>query len=315
MTAQSFTHTSIHTSHRPLNGQQDAMRVRQLLIDSYTRMGREFNWETRRWEGWYWTVTDAERDTPMRGSQAHIWETAEGQILGAAVPEEPGDLSILIHPDYRALEEDILTWAEDHLAVTHETGQRQLRTWAFDWDTDRQDRLRRHGFVANSSDCFQHRRRLVSDPIDDVPLPEGYSLRSITATNEDVEGWVTCTNATFGQTYLPEMHRNFQVDSPSHNYDLHIVAVAPDGTFAAFAGLTVDDINRTATFEPVGTHPDHRRKGLARAAMYEGIRRLQALGSADVVYVANWGTAEAGQFYAAIGMAHYATLTAWDKIF
>jgi hypothetical protein len=31
--------------------------------------------------------------------------------------------------------------------------------------------------------------------------------------------------------------------------------------------------------------------------------------------VANWGTADAGKLYAAVGLEHYATSTAWVKIF
>lgn len=298
---------------RPLQGKDDALRLRQFLIETYTLMGREFNWETRRWEGSYWCVSDAALADPVWGANATLWETAEGRIVGAAIPDGPGDLALQIHPDYRALEDEILEWAEAHMAVAAEDGRCRLIAWAFDWDTERQQRLQRRGYVQSASQCFKHRRRAVSDPVPDAPIAAGYSIRSVQPTTADVERWVACTNATFNQSYAPEYHRNFQVYSPSHNYDLHIIAEASDGTFAAFAGLTVEVVNRYATFEPVGTHPDHRRKGLARAVMVEGLRRLQALGTADVVYVANWGTADAGQLYAAVGLQHYATFTVWEK--
>ena len=38
----------------------DALRLNQFLIDTYALMGRDFNWETRRWEGSYWCVSDAD---------------------------------------------------------------------------------------------------------------------------------------------------------------------------------------------------------------------------------------------------------------
>ncbi|MBZ0320298.1 MAG: GNAT family N-acetyltransferase [Anaerolineae bacterium] len=298
---------------RPLQGKDDAMRLRQFLIDTYTLMGREFNWETRRWEGSYWCVSDATLADPAWGANTILWETAEGMIVGAVIPDGPGDLALQIHPDYRALEDEILKWAEAHMAVAAEDGRCRLIAWAFDWDTEREKRLQRRGYVQSPNQCFKHRRRSVNDPVSDASVVEGYIIRSVQPTSADVERWVACTNATFNQAYAPEYHRNFQVYSPSHNYDLHIIAEARDGTFAAFAGLTVEVVNRYATFEPVGTHPDHRRKGLARAVMVEGLRRLQALGTADVVYVANWGTADAGQLYAAVGLQHYATFTVWEK--
>ena len=34
----------------------------------------------------------------------------------------------------------------------------------------------------------------------------------------------------------------------------------------------------TCEFEPVGTHPDHRRKGLAGAVMYAAMRRAREIG-------------------------------------
>jgi mycothiol synthase len=306
--------SSTRITNRPLQGDADAMRLRQLLIDSYATMGREFNWETRRWEGSYWTVTDTERANPSWGAHTQVWETSQGHIIGAVVPESPGDIALQIHPDYRTLEGEMIVWAEEHLAISNDSGKRELKIWAFDWDTERKEQLTKRGFTPQDDQTYCHRRRVVSDPIPDIDLAEGYILRSVQDTDSDVQNWVNCSNNTFGQSYNYDLHPNFQHYSPSHNYDLHVIAEAPDGTFAAFAGLTVDEVNRYATFEPVGTHSNHRRKGLARAIMYEGIRRLQTLGTADIVYVANWGTADAGLFYADMGMEHYATNRAWRKV-
>jgi ribosomal protein S18 acetylase RimI-like enzyme len=43
--------------------------------------------------------------------------------------------------------------------------------------------------------------------------------------------------------------------------------------------LTFEPTNRSGVFEPVCTHPDHQRRGLARALMLEGMRRLRDLGT------------------------------------
>lgn len=57
------------------------------------------------------------------------------------------------------------------------------------------------------------------------------------------------------------------------------MAVAPDGAIAAFCTLWFDDVTRSAYFEPVATVPQHQRKGLARALLTEGLRRLQRMGA------------------------------------
>lgn len=300
---------------RPLKGKTDAMRLRQLLIDSYQQLGQEFNWEIRRWEGSFWCVSDAQVSDPTWGARTHLWETSEGLLIGAAVPDGPGDVALQVHLDYRGVEDAMLDWAEEHIAHPTEDGRRRVVAWAYAWDTERQERLARRGYAPKEDWFWHHRRRPANIPVPALPVAEGYTVRSVTPAESDVERWVACTNTVFGQSYTPERHRNFQRHSPSHNYDLHIVAEAPDGTFAAFAGLTVAAANRYGLFEPVGTHPDHRRKGLAAAVMHEAIRRVQALGTVDVLYVANWGTADAGKLYASVGMELYATEHAWVKVF
>jgi GNAT superfamily N-acetyltransferase len=41
----------------------------------------------------------------------------------------------------------------------------------------------------------------------------------------------------------------------------------------------LDEANKTAEFEPVGTHPDYRRRGLARAMLLHGMHRARASGA------------------------------------
>ena len=47
--------------------------------------------------------------------------------------------------------------------------------------------------------------------------------------------------------------------------DLHILVEAPDGTMASSTIMWLDEANKTAEFEAVGTHPDYRRLGLVIA--------------------------------------------------
>jgi mycothiol synthase len=64
---------------------------------------------------------------------------------------------------------------------------------------------------------------------------------------------------------------------PLYRRDLDILAVAPDGELAAFGTVWFDDVTRTAVFEPVGTHPNHQKRGLGKAVMSEGLRRAHRL--------------------------------------
>jgi ribosomal protein S18 acetylase RimI-like enzyme len=55
--------------------------------------------------------------------------------------------------------------------------------------------------------------------------------------------------------------------------------VAPDNSFAAFALGWLDEANSMGLLEPVGTHADHRRRGLGRAASLLALRNLRAAGA------------------------------------
>jgi len=46
--------------------------------------------------------------------------------------------------------------------------------------------------------------------------------------------------------------------------------------------MWLDEVNKTAEFEPVGTHPGYRRLGLGRAMLLHGMRLARAAGAMHV---------------------------------
>ncbi|MBN2581993.1 MAG: GNAT family N-acetyltransferase [Planctomycetes bacterium] len=127
----------------------------------------------------------------------------------------------------------------------------------------------------------------VSDPFSTVPPPEGFSVRSL-AEDNDVAAisrllWRGFDHPSEPPHGSPE-GRRFMESAPSFDKDLNVAAKAPDGTFVSYCGMWYEPVHRVAYVEPVCTDPDYRRKGLARAAVLEGIRRCGQRG-ATVAYV------------------------------
>ena len=60
---------------------------------------------------------------------------------------------------------------------------------------------------------------------------------------------------------------------------LDFVVEADDGTLVASAIGWFDEANVTAEFEPVGTHPDYRQRGLGRALLLFGMQRFRDAGA------------------------------------
>lgn len=299
---------------RPFEGEKDFWRVRSLLIDTYPITPVGFNWEIRRWDGWRYH-RECTSITPEWSERLHIWETEEGCLVGVAHPENDGSAFFELHPDYRHIEEEMIAWAEAYLAVAPRAGQpRQLEIAVFDYDAPRRHLLEKRAYAMLPYTFVTRRLRFGSRPLPQPEAVQGYLLRSTNASDDDYARVAAVLNAGFNRTmHTTEEFRNFATQSPSFRHDLNLVAEAPDGSFAALVGVTYDETNRRAIIEPVCTHPDHRRKGLARALMLEGMRRVRMQGAADVM-VDTGDAVAANALYDEIGFTEAYRGNIWRKV-
>jgi ribosomal protein S18 acetylase RimI-like enzyme len=113
------------------------------------------------------------------------------------------------------------------------------------------------------------------------PSPvDGFEIRPLQGEHEHAAR-ADAARLAFASTLEPEVHRARYLRfmrSPAYVLEHDLVAVAPDGTIASFAIYWQDDELSLAQFEPVGTHPEFQRRGLARALLHEGLTRLAAAG-------------------------------------
>lgn len=310
--------TALHTHQivsRPFQGEADFWRVRQLLIETYPITPTSFNWEIRRWDGWRYHRQHTDI-TPLWHERIHLWETETGRLVGVAHPESSGDACFELHPDYRCIENDMIAWAEDHLsAPTNENPACQLLIAALDYDSPRRRLLEQRGYERLPYTFMERRLRFGSKPLHQPILETGYFLRSARPKDEDdYQRTADILNAAFNRTmHTAQECRNFATQSPSYHDDLELVAEAQDESFAALVGVTYDEVNRRGIFEPVCTHPDHRRKGLARALMFEGMCRLKALGATDL-YVNTGDDVAANALYEDVGFTEAYEGHIWRKV-
>jgi predicted N-acetyltransferase YhbS len=67
-------------------------------------------------------------------------------------------------------------------------------------------------------------------------------------------------------------------EAPDYRKDLDLFVVAPNGDYASFGTVWIDEKNEYGNFEPVGTHTEYQRMGLASALMFEGFKRMTQYG-------------------------------------
>jgi mycothiol synthase len=299
---------------RLIDTDEDWWRVRHLLIETYPITPVDFNWDIRRWDGWrYHREDDSEYQEGKTGIR--LWETEDGQLVGVAHPEGRGDVHLELHPDYRHLEEDMLAWAEEHLAVPTEDGQqRRLDIFVLAYNAPRLRLLKQRGYEKMPWSGVSRRLRLGNWPLPVPVLADGYTLRTTRPDSEDYQRVADMLNAAFNRTLHtgPEVRR-FMTQAPCFRHELDLVAEAPDGSLAAYVGVIFEETNRHGLFEPVCTHPDHRQKGLAQALMFEGLHRLKALGAVHVL-VATGDAIPANRLYDSIGFTEAYEGHIWRKV-
>lgn len=298
-------------THRPLTGWRDVLAVRDFLGALYdeTRTGRA--WEIRRWEGRFWHDDPAAvaRSLEAPSGDIRIWEEA-GRIVAVAHPEGEGEAHLQTHPHHVELENEMLAWAEQVLS-RRSGSARSLLTFALTDDWRRRDLLRSCGYELEPWHLVQRWRSLIDD-VAEPSVAAGYHLRSLRSGDRaDASGLVRVINAAFGHSFGPDALLSFE-HSPSYRAELQIVAVADDGAIAAHAGVTLDVRNHLAIVEPVCTHPDHRRRGLASACMAEGLRRARSLGAVRAT-VGTGGDNPSNEVYARLGFTDVEVVEAWKK--
>jgi mycothiol synthase len=242
-----------------------------------------------------------------RNENLQLVEDEAGQIIGVIMlyPPKYKSFAVMTHPQKRgAFEDSLIGWAEEQLLT--EQWQRgieadELLSDMADCDPQREALLTARGYVKNDAPWLICTLRSLEDSIPSPDLPEGFTMRSAEGFHEaDALGEVhsSAFDSEWQQgEYLQVMR------SPGFEVERELVMVAPDGHLAAFLIYWLDPVTKCGLFEPVGCHKDFRRRGLTRALMYEGMRRMVEHGMIKAMVcheVAEENPASAG-LYASVG--------------
>jgi ribosomal protein S18 acetylase RimI-like enzyme len=219
---------------------------------------------------------------------------------GSVTEVTGADLTYQVHPDHTALVDDVIEWFDGVAAGLERTvapttaEEFALTRWAA------------HGYqsdveaLGDTGDWTQLNQRDLAEVAQPV-LPAGFRFRTAgeagpeAAVQAHVDAWAP--SAYTARSY-EDVRR-----TAAYRSDLHVLVEAPDGTMASSAIMWFDAANRTVEFEPVGTHPDYRRLGLARAMMLHGLHRARAAGAthATVVCLGAPGHPKARGLYYSLG--------------
>ena len=235
-----------------LRGPAWAQHVGDLTWQRFQHTGREPLWRTRLWE-------------------------EDGRTIAYGWLFEGGVLDFCVHPERPELLEHVLDWAG------------AAETDALDANVDAIATLERRGFERRpDDDPFMVYLARDLDELPPLRPPDGFELRTVTEV--DVESRAEAHRSAFEPSRVTvESYGNVMRAWP-YRSDLDCIAVGPDGLVGAYCLAWLDDRNAAGELEPVGTHPDYRRRGLATAVCAFALRRLREEG-ANVAVVYSRGDA------------------------
>ncbi len=301
---------------RPYRSDDDFWRMRAFLREIFPLNNRfERYWSVPRLDYWRWHLIPTCETTPME-QMTFLWETADGKLAAILHATDPGEAFHHIHPDFRSfdLESRMYAVAEEHLSGVDAAGRRRLLTLADEGDHLRVEVLEARGYVQRDV-TVHHWMRDLDGPLPEAPASDGYTIRSMGDAREyESRAWASWRafhadepDDGFGGG---DWFANLQ-SAPLYRRDLDIVAEAPNGEIAAFATIFYEDVNRSAVCVLVGTAAEHWRRGLGKAVLTEGFRRLQSVGCTRVF--ANGYDAPANALYkSALGSGYRSN--SWYKI-
>lgn len=187
-----------------------------------------------------------------------------------------------VHPDHAELIDEVIAWFEDiapdvdRRVTATTTDKEMLARWtAFGYKPD--------PAAPDESEDWTRLNERSLDDIAEPALPEGFRFRTAREVGPEATAQAHI-DAWHPSTYSLEAYEGVR-HTATYRDDLHILVEAPDGTLAASTIMWFDEANRTAEFEPVGTHQDFRRQGLAQAMLLHGMHVVRAAGATHATVV------------------------------
>lgn len=299
---------------RTYQTEEDYWRIRNFLREVTMLNDRhDFSWPLLRWDYWVWHVNMNIFHFDLCDA-IHLWEV-DGEIVAMLNPDGRGEAFFQIHPDFRdeIPTSQMLDIAEQKFQELTSNGKKELIIWVNEADAGMKKILAKRGYARSEYSAEHMRRRSFTQPIPDSVHSSGYIVRALGDESElPARSWLSWKafhpNEPDAKYQGWEWYKNVQ-RVPLYRRDLDIVAIASDGELAAFCTVWLDDVTRTAVFEPVGTHPNHQKRGLGKAVMSEGLHRAQKLG-ASLATVSSYGTA-AHALYESMGFTEFDLQEPW----
>lgn len=256
----------------------------------------------------WWTVGGGpDADWPAR---VRLWERG-GRTVAWGWFNPPGGLDWFVgdgltDAEERSIRTEILDWLAERARAartTDATGPIELETWAGEgWSEEAI--LHDRGWAASETALSQYVQPLDLE-LDPPRVPDGYVLRHVRGP-EEFPARVEAHRAAFAPSRMTVEKYALMPGLDHYRFEHDLVVEAPDGSIAAFTMCWIDPVGSIGEFEPVGTHPDHQRRGLGRVIMRAGLRLMRDAGLRDALVFSDASNTASEALYRSAGFERVA---------
>ncbi len=240
-----------------------------------------------------------------------LWEPVDGDqpALAAWAIYLPwyGSFDLFVHPafygtpQHEIMMDEYVTWAE---ARAREAGLKQLSPfWAMDYDEVLNRLMKARGFVVVQVDPAPPLFERTLDELPAIQLPEGFTVQGVSTLDD---GRLRA-RVNYGAFQIDEDWEVYSakyaqfIGSAIYDGERDLFVRSADGRGASACTIWFDPLNAVGLFEPVGTHPDFQGKGLGKAVMAEGMRRMKTAGMQRAIVGFDPNNAAALRLYTSMG--------------
>lgn len=272
-------------NHRQFDPGSDIVLIRDFIASLVSRVGQELVMHIG---DWLWQLHLREDRLPAARDNLRIWAGEDGQILGFCW-FKMNHMEFHVDPNTSPageIEREMLAWAISRQAVDKDESGTELFADAFERDARKISILTDLGFRVTSEDRYDFFRQNLRSGRFEVSVPSGAVVRAVDFDRE-MEDRVAIHREVWHPSRFTAKSYAAVRAAPGFMPELDLVAVAPDGSIAAYCICWYDPVNRIGEFEPVGARERFRRQGYGLAIMHEGLRRLQAIGATDAIVLSS----------------------------
>ncbi len=290
---------------RPYETEADLRQMYALLMEARS--------QTNDWRYWHvgelafgFFMIDCHLD-PQK--HVRLWHDGD-KLVGYAMLGDDAyfDWQVLPEVKRKGIEDEALAWASDLLAELRagdaERWKGPMMVGTRHDNAGRIAFLENHGFRRGEYVEVNMLRSLAEEALPPPALPSGFHVRSLAGDASEASDRAAAHREvwhpwTVGEVSDEQYARFMRM--PGYDRDLDVVAVAPDGTIAAYVNGWLDPVNKIGDFGPVGAREAYRRLGLTRAVLLECMRRMKARGMDRVCVSTGEGNVAARGLYESVG--------------